>query len=110
MHFNLIQCHVMRVLVYFLISFGAMSTAVMADLQIGVDLNGDGMNEIAVGCEDGSALVYDSQGAELARFALGAAIVALSIGDVDGDNVPDLGAASADGRVRVLKLRGDGAP
>jgi outer membrane protein assembly factor BamB len=68
------------------------------------DLDGDGRDELLVGCADDRLRCLD--GATLEErwsLRLDAPVGRLAIGDVDGDGLLDAAAATADGRVHVLR-------
>jgi hypothetical protein len=67
------------------------------------DINGDGRDEIVVGCKDGKVHALDGQGRELWSYATGDTIESSpAIGDINGDKRAEVIIGSTDGSVYAL--------
>ncbi|MFO7946933.1 MAG: FG-GAP-like repeat-containing protein, partial [Armatimonadota bacterium] len=70
------------------------------------DLDGDGAEELIVGCVDGTTAAIDTEGSELWRHGFGAKVNALDTGDIDGDGIPEIACGVEDSHLHVLGADG----
>ena len=71
------------------------------------DINGDGINEIIIGCEDRNIHVLDSNGHLLWRYYLPHSVLTTDIADVDQDDKYEILVGCADGYLYVFDRDGN---